>query len=271
VKIQNGFVLLFVMALALQGCVTAAKHDKLKAEMDSTSAELSKCNSALALSEQQNTERANKIHEQEVLVSTLQAKLGSTSSAKVKLEDNLAEMKTALEMLAKQRVDAEKRIQEFRDFVKKFKTLTDTGKLTVKILNGQMVVTLSSDVLFSSGSAGLSKTGKAAILDVTSLLASVPDRKYQVEGFTDNVPIKTSLFPSNWELASARALTVVRAMLEAGMPPERVSAASFGETHPVLPNDTDAGRAANRRIEIVVIPDLSSLPGYDQLKAMSGP
>jgi len=259
------------MSLVMQGCVTAAKHDQLKLEFDNTNAELSKCHTALDVSVRQNEESANKIHEQEVLISTIQAKLGSTSSAKVKLEDNLAEMKTAMENLTKQRVNAEKRIQEFRDFVKKFKTLTDMGKLTVKILNGQMVVTLSSDVLFSSGSAGLSKTGQTAILEVTSLLASVPDRKYQVEGFTDNVPIKTALFPSNWELASARALTVVRTMLEAGMPPERVSAASFGETHPVQPNDTEEGRKSNRRIEIVVVPDLSSLPGYDQLKAMSAP
>jgi chemotaxis protein MotB len=189
----------------------------------------------------------------------------------VKLESNITEMKAALEALTKQRAEAEHRIQEFRDLVLKLKSLTDTGKLTVRMMDGQMVVTLSSDVLFSSGSARLSKAGTEAIQEVTGLLVSVPDRKFQIEGFTDNMPIKTAQFPSNWELASTRALTVAKTMLEAGLPSERVSAASFGETHPVASNETEAGRAANRRIEIVVVPDLSALPGYDELQKISTP
>ena len=124
-------------------------------------------------------------------------------------------------------------------------------------------------MLFASGKARLSDEGKQAVQEVTALLVTIPDRRFQVEGHTDNVPIKTSRFPSNWSLAAGRALTVVETMIEAGMPADRVSGASFGEWKPTNDNETDEGRAANRRIEIVVVPDLSSLPGFDELKKMA--
>jgi len=259
------------LGFLLQGCVSSSKHKQLQSEYDTTKAALNDSKKAQADDEKKIQEEEGKVHDLDVVIKTLEAKLGSTSSAKVKLEGNVAEMKVALEALTKQRTEAEKRIQDFRDFVKKFKSLTDTGTLTVKIVDGQMVVALSSDVLFPSGSARLSKEGAEALQKVSVLLASVSDRKFQIEGFTDNVPIKTAMFPSNWELASARALTVLKTMLDAGLAPERISAASFGENHPVQSNDTPEGKAANRRIEIVVVPDLSSLPGYDQLQKMSSP
>ena len=121
------------------------------------------------------------------------------------------------------------------------------------------------------GSADLSADGKTAIVAVSSVLASIPEREFQVEGYTDNVPIKTAQYASNWELASGRSLTVVKTMIESGMPATRVSAASFGSEHPESANTTDVGRAANRRIQIVVVPDLSSLPGFDELNRVAGP
>ena len=135
----------------------------------------------------------------------------------------------------------------------------------MKIVDGRMVVALATDVLFGSGSATLSAEGKSAVAEVAAVLASIPDRKYQVEGHTDDVPIKTAQYPSNWELASARALTVVKAMIDAGVPADRISGASFAESKPAVANATPEGRSANRRIEIVVVPDLSSLPGFDEL------
>lgn len=97
-------------------------------------------------------------------------------------------------------------------------------------------------------------------------------RRVQVEGHTDNVPIHNAQFPSNWELASARALVVVRAMMTAGMSSDAISAASYGEFHPAASNDDATGRATNRRIEVVLQPDLSTLPGFDELQhAVSQP
>ena len=82
------------------------------------------------------------------------------------------------------------------------------------------------------------------------------------------MPIHTEQFPSNWELASARALNVVRTLQEGGVPVGRLSAASFAENRPVDTNKTKEGKAANRRIEIVVVPDLSLLPGYEELEKL---
>ncbi len=153
--------------------------------------------------------------------------------------------------------------REFADLQRRFKKLTDAGTLSIRIIDGRMVVSLNTDILFPSGSANLSKDGITTMKEVAKQLAAIPDRKYQVEGHTDNIPIATEVFPSNWELASARSIRVVKAMVDAGLAPQRISAASFGDTKPVQPNDTPEGRAANRRIAIIVIPDLSSVPGFE--------
>jgi len=195
--------------------------------------------------------------------------LASTMRDKAGLKDSVLQMEAALEESRLRKESVDRRLGEYRNLLKRFQALIDAGKLKVKIVDGRMVVALASDILFASGSAALSKEGAAAVTEVASLLASIPERSFQVEGHTDNDPIKTAQFPSNWELASGRALTVLKAMVEAGLPAGRVSAASFGAQKPAATNETPEGKAQNRRIEIVVVPDLSSLPGFEELKAAS--
>jgi chemotaxis protein MotB len=148
----------------------------------------------------------------------------------------------------------------------RFRDLIDARTLKVTLSEGRMVLQLPTDVLFDSGSAKLSVAGRSAIAQVTSILKEVPRRRYQVEGHTDNVPIHNAHYASNWELAAARGLGVVRAMVEGGVDAVFMSAASFGEFHPVSANGHEEGRQANRRIEIIVVPDLSMLPGYEELQ-----
>ena len=195
-----------------------------------------------------------------------QGELAQVIKDRSALKGSVDEMKTALEELARRKAEADKRITEYKNMLARFKSLIDSGKLKVKIVDGRMVVALASDILFASGSASLSKEGKQSVAEVGTLLGQIPDRKFQVEGHTDNVPIRTEQFPSNWELASARALTVLKTMADAGLPAARVSAASFGDSKPTSANDNAEGKAQNRRIEIVVVPDLSSLPGFDELQ-----
>lgn len=202
---------------------------------------------------------------QSVLTQT-QGELAQVVKDRSALKGSVDEMRQALDELSRRKAEADRRIAEFKGLLARFQTLIDAGKLKVKIIDGRMVVALASDILFSSGSASLSKEGKARVGEVAALLAQLAGRKFQVEGHTDNVPIRTEQFPSNWELASARALTVLKTMVDAGMPADRVSAASFGDSKPAVPNDTPDGKAQNRRIEIVVVPDLSSLPGFDELQ-----
>ena len=183
-----------------------------------------------------------------------------------KLKSSVTEMEGALREAAERRAAAEARVKEFRDLLARFQKLIDAGQLKVKIVDGRMVVVLATDILFASGKADLSDAGKTAIGEVGKVLAGIPDRSFQIEGHTDNVPISTDKFPSNWELASARSIIVVKTLTAAGVAPTRVSAASFAETHPVADNGAAEGRAANRRIEIVLVPDLSQLPGFDELR-----
>jgi chemotaxis protein MotB len=196
----------------------------------------------------------------------LEADLAATIKDRSALKSSVAEMQNALAESNKRKAEAEKRLAESRALLGKLRAMIDAGKLKVKIVDGRMVLALASDVLFPSGSADLSPEGLATINEVSSVLLTIADRKFQIEGHTDNVPIKTSRFPSNWFLGSARAITIVNTMVAAGMNSQRLSAASFGEFRPVGGNDSEAGRASNRRIEIVIVPDLSMLPGFDELR-----
>jgi chemotaxis protein MotB len=184
------------------------------------------------------------------------------------LTADIQEMTQALLELARQQQEAQGRIDEYMAVVDKFAELEAAGKLKVRVVNGRVVVELATDVLFASGRATLSPAGKDAIKEVGVILATLSDKRFQIEGHTDNVPIRTGQFPSNWELAADRSITVVKTLIEGGMLPESVSAASFAEYTPVSHNDSREGKAANRRIEIVMVPDLSQLPGFDELEKL---
>lgn len=182
------------------------------------------------------------------------------------LKASIQEMQNALNVLREQKRQSEARVAEFKKLLNSFKAMIDAGKLKVKVANGRMVVELPSDVLFASGSVDLSEGGKTAVGEVGTIFVTMPEREFQVEGHTDNQPIRTARFPSNWELASGRAIAVSQILIKAGVAPTRVSAASFGEFRPVTSNDKPETRAQNRRIEIVLVTDLSKVPGFEELE-----
>lgn len=110
---------------------------------------------------------------------------------------------------------------------------------------------ISSPTLFDSGSADL-KEDAFPILDEIAKVLRMVNFEIRVEGHTDNVPISTVRFPSNWELSAARALSVVRYFVELDVPPERFQAIGYGEYRPIATNETPEGRSINRRVEIYV-------------------
>jgi chemotaxis protein MotB len=131
------------------------------------------------------------------------------------------------------------------------------GEVQITQLKDKLTVNMVDKILFDSGSAVIKKNGEKVLDRVAGILKGVADRQIKVEGHTDNVPISSRLaekFPSNWELSTARATTVVRYLQGRGVNPGVLSAEGYAEFHPVAPNETDAGKAANRRIEIVLIP-----------------
>ena len=129
----------------------------------------------------------------------------------------------------------------------------ESGSVTTAVDSRGVVITFNNVLLFDSGKADIKSDNTAFLLKVAKLINSV-DNYVRVEGNTDNVPIQNSIYPSNWELSTARATAVVRFMIDKGnVAPERLSAVGYGEYRPVADNKTEIGRNKNRRIEIVIL------------------
>lgn len=141
--------------------------------------------------------------------------------------------------------------QSLKSEIKDYQAKLDLAKKGI-------VVGVLADVLFGSGSADMSAEGKKVLTKISNVLKKIPDNNhFVVEGHTDNVPIRYSHWSSNWELSSQRALSVLEYLIqESGLDPMRFSAQGYGEYRPVADNSTDAGKKQNRRVEIVIQPQM---------------
>ena len=124
------------------------------------------------------------------------------------------------------------------------------GEVSVTKTEDGVVITMSDLLLFSRGGTNLSAKGRDILKKVATVLSKLAYH-VKIKGHTDSSPISSTMFPSNWELSSARASTVVRLLVENGVPPQYVSAEGYASYHPVATNDTAKGRSLNRRVEIV--------------------
>lgn len=129
-------------------------------------------------------------------------------------------------------------------------------QVKIQMLEKGLVITFVSEVLFDSGKAKIKSEAYESLDKVARVLKeTVPDLDIGIEGHTDNVPIKVSGWKSNWELSSARAMSVLHYLVDKkGIAPHRVAAIGYGEYRPVASNDTKEGRRQNRRVEIVILP-----------------
>jgi chemotaxis protein MotB len=274
-----------MLLLLVMGCVPKGKYLELEtqlagsvdtvaardAELDERDATIDADMATIAGLETDIEKLKGEIGAKSKALDSLRQEKAEILGDKGRLREEVNAMKEALADLEARKAQADARMAEYQNLIDKFKSLIDAGTLEVRISNGRMVVALATDVLFGSGSAALSKEGKDTVAEVGKVLASIGDREFQIEGHTDNVPIGTEQYPNNWYLAAARAIGVSEHMIAAGMPPDRISAASYGENRPTDTNRTKEGKSRNRRIEIVVVPDLSQLPGYDELEAAGAP
>jgi chemotaxis protein MotB len=143
-------------------------------------------------------------------------------------------------------------------------------QVRLQMMEKGLVITFVADVLFDSGKAKL-KEEAYPILDkvVRVLKENVPELNVGIEGHTDNEPIKYSGWKSNWELSTARALSVLHYLVsEKGITPERVSAIGYGEYQPVASNLTKEGRQLNRRVEIVILPQVKKVKETKETEAL---
>jgi chemotaxis protein MotB len=198
----------------------------------------------------------------------LEAKLGSQLAARdeklTALEDERTRLSSERDQL--QQTVAEKEAElarlkaTYEDIEQKLKSEIADGEIRLSQAAGRIQVDLVDKILFESGEASLSERGAEVLSRLGAVLAKVEGRSIFVSGHTDDAPPSQRLaatFPTNWELSVARAVNVVRFLGEkGGVPSGRLVAAGHSDTRPVASNATPKGRARNRRIEILLIPDL---------------
>jgi len=169
--------------------------------------------------------------------------------------NNLLQQQLEVELQAREARLAEVQ-STYDELVGKLEQEIERGEVRISELKGKLTVNVVDKILFDSGKADLKPAGIRVLQQIGDILNSAIDKNIQVEGHTDNVPISGVLaakYPSNWELSTARATTVLHFLQDkVGVSGERLSAVGYGEYQPISSNATADGRAENRRIQIVL-------------------
>jgi chemotaxis protein MotB len=257
---------LIVALLPVPGCVTRGTHLEVVEERDQYREESARRARRIELLEASNEalseERVVLIDEIEDLRQVregLEVKVDALDRTRGELETNLRESESEV---VRHTEEVEQLRETYGGLVSDLESEVAAGRIEIERLREGLRLNLSQEILFSSGSAQLNQRGRGVIGKVAERLAAAPHR-IEVLGHTDDRGIRGSLarrYPSNWELAAARAASVVRLLAERGVPPDRMRAVSFGEFRPVAPNDNPEGRARNRRIEIRLLPEEKPAP-----------
>jgi chemotaxis protein MotB len=232
------------VALALAGCgVSKSEYDAKAAEADASKQQVGQLQQQLAADEQQ--------------ISQLKGSLGMAQSQAM-----TDDQKSQLEEARRAMQEAQERGKLLDDLQAKFKKMIDAGHLKVTVRHGRVVLQLHNDVLFDTGETEVRPAGKQALAEVAATLRTMSLKRFQVAGHTDIQPITTDkkkLFPTNWELSTARAIAVVKLLISAGVDPANISAAGYGPYDPITPNVSPDAMAKNRRIEITLVPNVAGL------------
>lgn len=249
-----------------------ADLEKQKADLEKQKAGLEKEKAALQAENAniKSTLEANRSQLTKDVVD-LKNKLSANAARIAELEQQVAAkdkeiagLKAQADQLAQEKERALAQVKGTYDsLVSELKSEIKEGQIKITQLKDKLTVNMVDKILFDSGSAVIKKNGKQVLDRVADILKNVKDQEIKVEGHTDNVPISARLlekFPTNWELSTARATTVVRYLQERGVPPTVLSAQGYAEFQPVAQNDTEENKAQNRRIEIVLVPRSNGTP-----------
>jgi len=245
--------------LLMSACVSSSKFEAALAEKEAMSQSLESAQNEISRNKEQLKKAEQELAAARAKVTATQDELAELEAKKQALQKELSDSQEKMATLSNIEAETKRRNEIYAQFIDRLKTMIDGGQLTVSIEQGRIVINLPNNVLFKSGSAHLNPDGKEALTQIAAVLSQFSDRRFQIEGHTDNIPIKSARFPSNWELSTSRALTVVHLLAAMGVAPENISAAGFGEFHPRADNETEEGRKLNRRIEIIMLPNLDIL------------
>lgn len=275
------FFLILLTSLTVSGCVGKSTYEKKVSEAEQLAAALQQLEkdhttlqseynnlraSNAALNEDLNRGQ-NDIERLEQVLSERSIEAGAAMAEMRQRIDQLEAENRELQLAVEsEKIARQARIAQmqstYNELVDKMEAEIERGEITISELQGKLTVNMVEKILFPSGSATIKSAGLKVLEKVGDIVKEVEGKDIQVEGHTDNVPISSRLketFPSNWELSTARAATVVRFLRDLGIPGERLSAIGYGPFQPVAGNDNKEGRAQNRRIQIVLVPAQKSI------------
>lgn len=266
------FGLIGLALVGLTGCVSSGKYEALISERDKLLEEQASLSlqvadtkqqqqaaaltaaEALAESERQKQAAALKADEARAEIER-QQQVAALKAAAAQAEIERQQQVAALRAAAAQ-AEIERQQQVHDNLQATFAKEQRDNQIKIEMMKSGVKVNLANEILFPSGSANLNDSGVEVLTRAAAELKKSP---YQavVAGFTDDITISGKLthkYPTNWELAGARAASVVRLLEQEGVAPAQLLAISFGQNNPVQPNDTSEGRSKNRRIEIILRP-----------------
>lgn len=255
-------VITLLLMFVLQGCLSRPYERRPDPEIDRLNREID------LLEDQRDFELADVTSESERRLKVLWKELErlrakekeNTAELEARYQEKMAELEKKILDLRRQNLEEIKQLQvEKQALEKELQQYARSGDVTIFRSEGGVTVRFVERVLFESGKADVKPEGMKLLDKVISVLRKFPDRELRVEGHTDNVPISTSRFPSNWELSAARALNVLKFITRHGdVRQDRVSAVAFGEFRPIATNETPEGRRKNRRVDIVLVSKTAS-------------
>jgi chemotaxis protein MotB len=220
------------------GQLCARDKQQLQAEIDSLKKVLDQCTNSRGQGARELADcqiQRDKLQRDLFLA---QAELRATQASAKAIQDRLAKVEAS--------------VSQVRDRLKK---LIEGGKLRTAVRNGFLVIEMQSDILFDTGKAEVKPAAKPVLADLASALKEMPDRRFQVAGHTDD----RGPAALNWKLSVDRALAVVEELVGDGVAPQNLSAGGYGPYVPLYANDGDQNRTRNRRVEFLLLPDLSEL------------
>lgn len=263
------------LTLLLPGCgpskkeweAQLAKYEKLAAENQAEKDAHEQARAELAAERQRVQSLSQELERMGVNIDSLSSNLQKESTEKEQLSKSMEQLQAALEEYKARAAQLEQIRARFEQLRAKLKKLTDQG-LKVEIRHNRMVIRLPGDVLFSSGSDKLRTEGQTvvrAVADVIRKDAQLKKRYFQVAGHTDDRPLSGGRFGDNWGLSAMRARTVLNDLIAdpgdggGGLSPKLLHAAGYGDIDPVETNKTEEGRKQNRRVELVLMPDVEEM------------
>ena len=230
-----------MLALALAvaaGCVSSSKYEQKEKE---------------AVANDQRAQAAEaKVKELEAKATDCQAKADGCHKELAAATQARGELQQKAATLEQQKGAAEAKSAQYEKLAGQLSQQIKSGQVEIEELRGRMTVKLKESILFPSGSAKLGKNAAKTLDPIAGVFKDLTGKNVIVAGYTDDVPTAGKLFKDNWQLSTERANSVVRFLEAKGVPPAMLGAAGFSQYRPVVPNDSPANRAQNRRIEIAL-------------------